>query len=70
MPVTWPVSGHEADHAVAADAGSDQRTLGYEQAGVVWAAGTEERCAHGLDAKCDAYGLGLANGCELVRWDS
>ena len=61
---------HDADHAVAADAGTDQRTLGNKQARVVRAAGAEERCAHGLDAQGDAYRLGLANGGELVCGNS
>ena len=56
----------DADHAVTADAGADERTLGHEQAGVVWASRAEERRADRLDTEGNPYWIRLANRGELI----
>ena len=68
--VTGLFARDDADHAVTTNPGTDERAFWHQQAGVVRAAGTEERRAHRLGAEGDPHRFGFAHGGELVGRNS
>ena len=61
---------NDADHAMAANASTDQRPFRHEEAGVVGAAGAEEGRACGTRAEVDPHRLGFVNLRQLVSGHS